>query len=191
MSTLSASLRPTLELPGLNARLRPWRLTDAEVLASHANDADIARYLRDVFPHPYGIADAQYYLDLMTDPASTELTVAIEVAGEAAGSISLLFQQDISRRSAEIGYWLGRQFWGQGIATAAVRALSEYGLAHFDLVRLYATVYAPNLASARVLEKAGYTLEGRMRQAVTKHEQVLDALLFARIKPLPPLGQLP
>ena len=185
MSTLSTLLRPTLELPGLNARLRPWKPADAEALARHANDVDVARYLRDVFPHPYSMADAHYYLSLVTDPASTELTLAIEVAGEAAGSISLLFQNDISRRSAEIGYWLGRQFWGKGIVTAAVRALSAYGLAHFDLVRLYATVYAPNLASARVLEKAGYTMEGRMQQAVTKHQQVLDALLFARVKPLP------
>lgn len=186
MSTLPTLLRPTLELPGLTARLRPWQPTDAGALARHANDADVARYLRDVFPHPYGLADAQQYLSLVTDPASTELTVAIEVGGEAAGSISLLFQTDISRRSAEIGYWLGRQFWGRGLATAAVRAVSEYGLAHFDLVRLYATVYAPNLASARVLEKAGYTLEGRLRQAVTKHQQVFDALMFARVKPLPP-----
>jgi RimJ/RimL family protein N-acetyltransferase len=185
MPTLANPLRPTLELPGLNARLRPWHPTDAAALASHANDADIARYLRDVFPHPYDLADAQFYLGLVTDPASEELTVAIEVDGEAAGSISLLFQRDISRRSAEIGYWLGRRFWGRGLATAAVRALSDYGLAQFDLVRLYATVYAPNLASARVLEKAGYALEGRMRQAVTKHEQVLDALLYARVKPLP------
>ncbi|MGI4760135.1 MAG: GNAT family N-acetyltransferase [Janthinobacterium lividum] len=187
MPTPPTLLRPTLELPGLNARLRPWQPTDAQVLARHANDADVARYLRDVFPHPYSLADAHYYLNLVTDPASTELTVAIEVDGEAAGSISLLFQPDISRRSAEIGYWLGRQCWGQGIATAAVRALSTYGLAQFDLVRLYATVYAPNLASARVLEKAGYTLEGRLRQAVTKHEQVLDALLYAQVKPLLPL----
>lgn len=186
MSTLPSLLRPTLELPGLPARLRPWRLTDAEALARHANDADIARYLRDIFPHPYGIADAQHYLSLVTDPASAELTLAFEVEGEAAGSISLLFQSDVSRRSAEVGYWLTRRFWGRGLATAAVRALSDYGLAHFDLVRLYATVYAPNLASARVLEKAGYTLEGRLRQAVTKHQQVLDALLYARVKPLPP-----
>lgn len=184
MSTPASLLRPTLELPGLNARLRPWQLTDAEGLARHANDADVARYLRDVFPHPYGLADAQFYLGLVTDPASPELTLAIEVGGEAAGSISLLFQADTSRRSAEIGYWLGRQFWGQGVATAAVRALSAYGLAQFDLVRLYATVYAPNLASARVLEKAGYELEGRMRQAITKREQVFDALLYAQVKPL-------
>lgn len=175
-------LRPTLELPVPGARLRPWQAADDDALARHANDAGIARYLRDVFPHPYGLADARQYLSLVTNLTSSELTLAFEVDGEAAGSISLLFQAAENRRSAEVGYWLGRQFWGRGIATAAVQALSAYGFAHFDLVRLYATVYAPNLASARVLQKASYELEGQLRQAITKNNQTFDALLFARVK---------
>lgn len=175
-------LRPMLELPSLGVLLRPWRPDDAASLASHANDVGIARNLRDVFPHPYSVADAQQYLNLITDPISPDLTLAFEVAGEAVGSISLLFQADVYRRSAEIGYWLGRQFWGQGIATAAVRTLSDYGFTHFDLARLYARVYAANQASARVLEKAGYELEGRLRAAITKNGQTFDALLFARVK---------
>lgn len=175
-------LRPTLALPLPGVQLRPWQLTDAASLARHANDPDIARNLRDVFPHPYSLADAQHYLDFVTDPASPQLTLAIDVAGEAVGSISLVFQPDVHRRSAEIGYWLGRAFWGQGIATAAVRQLSSYGLASFDVGRLYAAVFAANQASARVLAKAGYELEGRLRQAVTKNGQTFDALLFARVK---------
>ena len=161
--------RPTLVLPVPGARLRPWQPADAEALAHHANDATIARYLRDVFPHPYTLADAQAYLELVAAPAAPELTLAIEVDNQAAGSISLLFQADVSRRSAEIGYWLGRPFWGRGIATAAVRALGAYGFAHFSLARLYATVYAPNLASANVLEK------GRLpagRPAAAGHYQI-------------------
>jgi ribosomal-protein-alanine N-acetyltransferase len=182
MVTPATLLRPTLALPVPGAQLRPWQASDAESLAYHANDAGIARYLRDVFPNPYGLADAQQYLAFVTNPASTELTLAFEMDGEAVGSISLLFQTDVSRRSAEIGYWLGRQYWGRGLATAAVRALTDYGFTQFDLTRIYASVYAPNEVSARVLLKAGYELEGRLRQAITKNNQTFDALLFAQVR---------
>jgi len=173
--------RPVLELPAAGARLRPWATTDAKSLAYHANDADVARNLRDAFPHPYDLADARQYLNLVMPASVSELTLAIEVDGQAAGSISLLFQTDIGRRSAELGYWLGRACWGRGIATAAVGALSAYGFARFDLARLYATVFADNAASAKVLEKCGYALEGRLRQAVTKQGRTFDALLYARL----------
>lgn len=180
---MAALLRPTLELPLAGARLRPWQLADAPALAEAANDRAIWLNLRDVFPHPYLLEDAYNYLALVTDPNSRNLHVCIEVNGRAGGAISVLFEDDVSRRSAEIGYWLGRAHWGRGLAPAAVRALTSYAFAHFDLARLYAQVFAPNEASAQVLRKAGYELEGRLRQAVTKDGQTFDALLFACIRP--------
>jgi RimJ/RimL family protein N-acetyltransferase len=107
----------------------------------------------------------------------------MEVNGEAVGGIGLEPQADVARRSAEIGYWLGEAYWGRGIATEAVRAVTDYGFAHGDLVRIYATVFEWNRASMRVLEKAGYQLEGRRRQAVTKDGQTIDDLLYAIIRP--------
>jgi RimJ/RimL family protein N-acetyltransferase len=104
------------------------------------------------------------------------------VAGEAVGSISLLFKHDVSRRSAEIGYWLGRAHWGRGIATAAVQSLAEYGFTQHDLARVYAVVFAHNDASGRVLEKAGFTLEARLRRAITKDGQTMDGLLYALVR---------
>ena len=86
------------------------------------------------------------------------------------------------RRSAEIGYWLGEPFWGRGIATAALRAVTDYAFAQHDLVRLHAAVYEWNPASARVLEKVGYVLEGRLRKSVTRDGQTIDGLLYARIR---------
>jgi RimJ/RimL family protein N-acetyltransferase len=77
---------------------------------------------------------------------------------------------------------VGERFWGRGITTAAVVALSEYSFAHFDLCRLYAVVFASNAASARVLEKAGYELEARLRKSITKDGQTMDALLYAIIR---------
>ncbi len=88
----------------------------------------------------------------------------------------------VNRHSAEIGYWLGEPFWGQGIATKAVRALTEYAFAHLDLVRIYGTVFEWNPASARVLEKAGYTHEGRLRKSITKDGKIIDQLLYAIVR---------
>nr|WP_262908670.1 GNAT family protein [Hymenobacter translucens] len=162
--------------------MRPWQPADTPVLAHHANDAGIAENLRDVFPHPYSPADAEWYIGFVSEPDSPDLHLAIEVDGEACGSISVLFQADVYRRSAEIGYWLGRQQWGRGIATAAVQALCSYAFAHFDLVRIYAGVFASNPASKAVLTKAGFELEGRLRNSVTKGGRTMDSLLYARLK---------
>ncbi|MCC3156017.1 GNAT family N-acetyltransferase [Hymenobacter sp. 15J16-1T3B] len=177
----SELLRPVLPLPVAGARLRPFAPADAPALTRHANDWDIWRNLRDRFPHPYTLADAEWYVRFVNADGSRDLHLCIEVDGEAAGSISVLFQDDISRRSAEIGYWLGRVCWGRGIGTAAVEALSAYALTHFDLCRLYATVFEYNPASARVLEKAGFALEGRLRKSITKDGQTVDGLLYSLI----------
>ena len=97
------------------------------------------------------------------------------------GSVGVHFKTDVRRCSAEVGYWLTPAQWGRGLATAAVRAVSAYVLAHFDVCRLYAVVFATNPASARVLEKAGYELEARMRRSVMKDGQILDSLLYALV----------
>jgi RimJ/RimL family protein N-acetyltransferase len=175
-------LRPTLLLTVAGARLRPFQPADATTLAWHANDRDIWRNLRDRFPHPYALADAEWYVSFVENEDRNNLHLCIEVDGQAAGSISVLFKEDISRREVEIGYWLGRSFWGRGIVTEATRVLSEYALAHFDLCRLYATVFEYNPASARVLEKAGFSFEARLRKAITKDGQTVDGLLYALVK---------
>ena len=173
-------LNPTLELPIPGARLRPWNAADAPTLARYANDERIACHLRDSFPHPYSVSDAEFFLCLVAD-STRDLFLAIEVDGEAIGSVGIHFKTDVRRRSAEIGYWLAPACWGRGLATAAVRAVSAYVLAEFDICRLYAVVFATNPASGRVLEKAGYELEARLRQSVVKDGQTLDSLLYALV----------
>ena len=173
-------LTPTLNLPIAGARLRPWTFVDAPALARHANDERVVRHLRDSFPHPYSVGDAEFFLCLVAD-STRDLFLAIEVAGEAVGSVGIHFKTDVRRRSAEIGYWLTPACWGRGLATAAVRTVSAYVFAQFDICRLYAVVFATNPASARVLEKAGYELEARMRRSVVKDGETLDSLLYALV----------
>ncbi|SMB82068.1 GCN5-related N-acetyltransferase [Hymenobacter roseosalivarius DSM 11622] len=177
-----ARLRPTLDLPLLGARLRPWQLSDAPALAEAANDRGIWQNLGDVFPHPYQREDADWYIGFVTNPDSVDIHSCIEVNGTAAGAISVLFGEDVHRRNAKIGYWLARPQWGRSIMTSAVRVLADYAFAHFDLVRIYAEVFGPNIASARVLEKSGFELEGRLRKSITKDGQTLDALLYALVR---------
>lgn len=158
--------------------LRPWLHSDAESLVRHANDSAVAAYLRDRFPHPYTPADAEQWLKTAVDQ-SPPTNFAIDVGGEAVGGIGLILGSDIEKCSAEIGYWLGRSFWGRGIATEAVRGLVGYGFREFRLTRVFANVFAGHIASARVLEKAGFRREGVRRRAVIKAGMVHDLVMFA------------
>lgn len=158
--------------------LRPWKKSDRASIARHANNQNIARTLRDRFPYPYSEGDAKSWLAVVTKERPPN-HLAIVVEGEAVGGIGLQFQADVHRRSAELGYWLGEAFWGSGIMSEAVRAFTEYAFATFDLCRIFAGVFETNPASARVLEKAGYLLEGRMRRSVLKDGKMLDQLLYA------------
>ncbi len=105
---------------------------------------------------------------------------AIDVGGEAVGSIGLFPQTDIHERNAELGYWLAEPFWGRGIMTRAVREMVSYGFAtHPDVTRIFARPFSTNPASQRVLEKAGFTLEARLRDALYKNGAYMDELVFA------------
>jgi RimJ/RimL family protein N-acetyltransferase len=160
--------------------LRPYEDGDVASIARNANDRGVWRNMRDQFPHPYGEDEARTWIALnQADPAHRNLAIVVD--GEAVGGIGIIPQQDVFSRSAEIGYWLGAAYRGRGVATAAVSGLSDRLFATTSLVRLFAGVFEPNRASARVLEKAGYTLEGRLRKAVYKDGELLDQLLYARV----------
>lgn len=161
-----------------HATIRPWRLQDAPSLARHANNRRIWINLRDGFPHPYTQDHAVSYIEMATGN-KPETLFAICIDDEAVGGIGFTIKSDVERLSAELGYWLGEPFWGKGIVTEAVSATTRYAMQQFGLVRIYATPFRTNPASARVLEKAGYTLEGRMRKAVFKDGKIIDKLLYA------------
>ncbi len=163
--------------------LREWRREDAADVARYADNEKIARNLRDVFPHPYALADAQGFLDICIagDP-ETSLFRAIEIDGRAAGSIALCRGSDVYQKTAELGYWLAEDYWGRGIMTQAVRQLCREGFSRWDIQRIYAEPFAHNAGSRRVLEKAGFSLEGVMRRGVFKRGQVCDFCMYALLR---------
>ena len=167
-----------MELRLERCTVRSWRPDDAASLVRHANNRNVWRNLRDRFPHPYTSADAEAWLRLMSETVP-ETNLAIDVGGAAVGGIGFTIQEDVYRRSAELGYWLGEEFWGRGITTEAVRAVTTHAFATHDLCRLYAGVFEWNAASARVLEKAGFVCEGRLRRSVVKDGQIIDQFLYA------------
>jgi RimJ/RimL family protein N-acetyltransferase len=158
--------------------IRSWRPGDEDALARHANDRGVWLNLRDRFPHPYTRSDAEQWVRFASG-RTPETAFAIAVEDQAVGGIGLELHDDVERCAAEIGYWLGRTFWGRGLATAAVRGLTAHAFEAHGLTRVYALPFADNAASARVLEKAGYRLEGRLRRSAVKDGRVRDQLLYA------------
>ena len=160
--------------------LRAWAESDVSALVRHANDPEVAKNLRDRFPQPYTPADAEAWITFCRSKPVVQ-NFAIVVGGEAVGSVGIESFSDVHRRTGEIGYWLGREVWGRGIATTATIAATQYGFEKLDLVRVQAGVFHWNLASCRVLEKAGFTREGRLRNHVTKGDVIGDVIMYSRI----------
>lgn len=161
-------------------KIRDWVEDDAPSIAKYANNRKIWRNLRDGFPHPYSLSDAENFLSLVfaQDP---RMFFALATQVEAIGGIGLGLGVDVHRFTAELGFWLAEPFWNKGIMTEAVQRFTEYAFDKFPLNRIYAEPYVTNPASARVLEKAGYILEGTLRSNVYKDGKILDQLLYSKL----------
>jgi len=162
-------------------RIRSWQFGDEKNLHLHANNKAIWNNLRDQFPNPYTPADAERWVRFVIDSAM-ETNFAIAVDGEAVGNIGLRMGEDIERHSAELWYWLGEKYWGQGILSAALQVITDYAFTNLKLFRLHALPLSHNTASIRVLEKVGYRQEGVLRCSAVKngvlHDKVIYAYLF-------------
>jgi RimJ/RimL family protein N-acetyltransferase len=168
-----------LELGDL--KVRSWRKGDLDALVRHANNAKIAANLRDQFPHPYTRRAGIDYLEFVREQVP-ERSFAIEYGGEAVGGIGFQIGIDISRISAELGYWLTESCWGQGLTTRAVKAASEWAFENYKLTRIFALVFTYNLPSIRVLEKAGFEREGILRRSAIKNGVMLDQVMYAKVR---------
>jgi ribosomal-protein-alanine N-acetyltransferase len=169
-----------VRLHGTRCTVRLWRMEDAESVVRHANNINVARQLRDRFPHPYTRANANAFLKAATN-APEPSNLAIDVGGEAIGAIGYVPGLDVERYSAEIGYWLGESYWGRGIATEALVLVTAHVFDALNMLRLFALPFADNPGSIRVLEKAGYVREAVLRSSSVKYGEPRDQLLYARV----------
>jgi ribosomal-protein-alanine N-acetyltransferase len=174
-------IEPSMQIKFSHGVLRPWEWDDSQALVALANNPRIAENLRDAFPHPYTASDADRWLTV-ANKYEPPRNFAVAVEGAAVGGVGLVLREDVYCRSAEIGYWLGEPYWGRGIMTAAVQATIDYAFETFDICRLFAGVFDGNVASTRVLEKAGFTFEARLRQAITKGGRTRDELVYALVR---------
>lgn len=164
----------------IDVQLRSLRDTDASEIAKLANNIKVWNNLRDLMPHPYSQNDAVSFIE-MVKKEERPVTFGIEYEGNLCGVIGITPQTDVYRKSAELGYWIGEPYWGQGIATQAVEMILKYGFEHFDIERVYAGVIEPNVASMKVLERNGFIKEGVSRRAVFKNNEFHDEHKYGKL----------
>ncbi len=156
--------------------LRAFREADVVTLVRILNNPDVAYYLSSKIPQPYTEADALWWIQT---GSLQGIVRAIDYHGELVGCVGVTPGQFEYARSGEVGYWLDQSVWGKGIVLQALSDLTEIVKAETDIVRLFATIFSGNRKSERVVEKAGYTLEGQFARAIFRHERFFDAKIFA------------
>ncbi|WP_053178657.1 GNAT family N-acetyltransferase [Sunxiuqinia dokdonensis] len=161
--------------------LRNLMDTDLEKLSEYANNDKVSVNLRDAFPKPYTLSDAENFKK-MIDSQNPKTFFAIEYQGNYVGNISLSIGEDVYKKSAEIGYFIGEQYWNKGIATKAVTLITDWGFNNLGIVRIHTGIFEFNKSSQRVLEKCGYTKEAIFKKSICKNNEIYDEIRYAKIK---------
>ena len=163
--------------------IREWKIEDKYTLAELLNNKNILNNLRDGLPYPYTVKNAEEFITAMLSSDRTKtFTFAITADDVVVGSIGIFRCDNIHSRTAEMGYYIGEHHWGKGYATSAVKQACIYVFTHTDIIRIFAEPFAYNTASSRVLEKAGFQLEGILHSNAVKNGNILDMKLYALIK---------
>jgi ribosomal-protein-alanine N-acetyltransferase len=162
--------------------LRPWIISDATQLALIANNKKIADNLRDGFPFPYSLKDAEKWLGMILPENYPPKFFAIIFENLVVGSIGIVSKSDIYRKNFEIGYFLSEEFWGKGIITKSIKAATSYAFKEFDVIRIYAEPFSDNVGSRRALENAGFILEATLKRNVIKYGIIKDSCIYSVLK---------
>ena len=164
-------------------KIREWRSSDAADLAATLSNKKVQDNLRDGLPFPYTEKDGSEYIAAMLSADKNDaFAFAITVDDRVIGSISVFRQENIHRLTAELGYYISEEYWGNGIVTEAVKQICEYVFRNSDIIRIYAETFSHNTASCRVLEKAGFQFEGLLRQNAVKNNKVADVKIYSLLK---------
>lgn len=163
--------------------IREWDIKDKYKLAEMLNNKNIQNNLRDGLPYPYTADDAEEYIVSMLSADKTKtFAFAITVNDIAIGSIGVFRCGNIHSRTAEMGYYVGEPYWGNGFATNAVKQICKYIFDNTDIIRIFAEPFAYNTASCHVLEKAGFQFEGTLHSNAVKNGKIIDMKMYALVK---------
>lgn len=162
----------------MNFTLRKWKKSDINSLVHHANDYDIAKYLNDQFPYPYTKDCGRSFIQMAALQKPTQI-FAIDIDGKAVGALGIHIQDGVLRKNAEIGYWLGREYWGRGIMSLALPMVVDYAFKTFDITRIFARVFEGNAGSIHVLKKNGFKMEAKFEKTIFKNGVFFDEYIFA------------
>jgi RimJ/RimL family protein N-acetyltransferase len=162
----------------MDFNLRPWKITDIDSLVENANNPEISKFMTDEFPHPFTAENAKKFIEYAMSQYPIHF-FAIEVNELAVGGIGAHQQTDIMKKNAELGYWLGQNYWGRGIVQKAINEIVVYAFRTFDITRIYARPYGTNLKSQYVLKKAGFVLEAHIEKNIFKNNEFVDELIYA------------
>lgn len=163
--------------------LREWRKDDIDDIVKAADNPNIAKNLRNTFPSPYLRADGEWFVnDCIAREGRGQIVRAVEAEGKAVGGIGVTLKDDVYEKSAELGYWLSEDYWRKGIISQAVRMICREAFARFDIIRIFAEPFADNAGSRGVLEKAGFTYEGTMRNGVYKNGEVHSYCMYSLLR---------
>ncbi len=167
----------------MNVNLKNWDLAYAKDLAQAISNKNVQNNLRDGIPYPYTEKDAIEFINCMLEcDKDKTFAFAIEFDGKIVGSIGAFRQENIHNKTAELGYYIAEEYWGRGITTKAVKSICEYIFTNTDIIRIFAEPFAFNMASCKVLEKAGFKCEGILRKNAIKNGQVLDMKMYSLVK---------
>ena len=167
----------------MKCKIRKWKLTDAKDIAVALSNKNVQDNLRDGLPYPYSEQDGMDFISSMLSANETEtFAFAITLDDKAIGSIGVFRQQNIHRQTAEMGYYIAEEYWGNGIMTDAVKQICEYVFENSDILRIYAEPFVHNIGSCRVLEKAGFKYEGTLRSNAVKNGKVVDMKMYSRLR---------
>ncbi|MBQ9535599.1 MAG: GNAT family N-acetyltransferase [Clostridia bacterium] len=167
----------------MEVAIRKWELGDAADMAAMLNNRKILDNIRDGLPYPYSEDDAKAYINtLLAAETNDAFAFAVVADKRVVGGVSAFRRKNVYRLSAELGYYIAEEYWNKGVCTEAVRQLAAHILESSDIIRIFAEAYEDNIASCRVLEKAGFSFEGLMRKAAIKNGVVKDIKLYALLR---------
>ena len=167
----------------MDCTIRRWRPEDKYDLVAVINNKNVLNNLRDGLPYPYTVDDAgEYIAAMLSADGNKTFAFAIAANDKVIGSIGVFRGENIHSQTAEMGYYIGESYWGRGFGTSAVKQTCEYIFENTDIIRIFAEPFAHNTASCRVLEKAGFQLEGVLHSNAVKNGNILDMKLYALLR---------